>query len=75
MCNYCERQTESKANKQLTSYRAKTILNTKFEVKSVISFGNELSIYVYEDDQFYLFGNTKINYCPMCGRQLNEKVF
>lgn len=66
MCEYCEDSKKSIIEKSFTKQNEKIlsyvwILENNLELIAQTSNENE-----------YLVLSTQINYCPMCGRKLNE---
>lgn len=65
-CPYCHMNSANCQIKDLFKYKS----DTKFQIYVYI-FENNLRIEA-KDEHRELGDNKKINYCPVCGRKLNE---
>ena len=66
-CDFCKKIWGSKEEYQ-------TSVDSHWdEVNTIVMDGNQLCLYVPCDDYYYSGIVMDINFCPVCGRQINPK--
>lgn len=81
-CQYCNKKKsfEEEANKTLISKDFKNDVALSIEIDRGKLYVSTENVLIYKQtnweqkDNVWCFTSKKINYCPMCGRSLVEKV-
>lgn len=75
MCEYCKNDGYYKRNKSLISKTLKNKVDIDFsiDVKDKILVASIENLQLKIEDDNWVISKKKINYCPMCGRDLRRR--